>query len=116
MLLPMARDRLVAGRLAGQTEPGRLDYRLPVLVARYRRGQTITRAENLKAEEIIETWRERLMNISWFMRSLNEYLARRAKMEETPEASDFTAIQQRIREMVSKRIKPNDEAPTTPST
>ena len=47
-------------------------YSVPVLVARYRRGETTSQAENLKAEEIIETWRERLMDFSWFMRSLNE--------------------------------------------
>ena len=55
---------------------------VPVLVARYRRGETTSHAENLKAEEIIETWRERLMDISWFMRSLNEFLAKRANQED----------------------------------
>ena len=129
-------------------------YSIPVLVARYRRGETTSKAENLKAEEIIETWRERLMDISWFMRSLNEYLARRgneednctghfwesrfksqallddaavlacmsyvdlnpvrAKMAETPEASDFTSIQQRIRELAPKQAKPIDAVPNTP--
>jgi REP element-mobilizing transposase RayT len=58
-------------------------YSVPVLVSRYRRGETSSKAENQKAEEIIETWRERLMDISWFMRSLNEHLARRGNEEDS---------------------------------
>ena len=38
----------------------------------------------------------------------------RAKMADTPEASDFTSIQQRIREMAPEHVKSSDEAPTTP--
>ena len=38
----------------------------------------------------------------------------RAKMAETPEASDFTSIQQRIRELAPKPTKPIDKAPITP--
>ena len=56
-------------------------YREPLPIQRWREGSA-SAAEQAIAEELIESWRKRLADISWYMRSLNEYLARRANAED----------------------------------
>jgi hypothetical protein len=56
-------------------------FRLPMLIERWRNGSA-GGAENAVAQEIIALWRSRLHDLSWFMRSLNEHLARLANAED----------------------------------
>jgi REP element-mobilizing transposase RayT len=56
-------------------------FRLPPCVQRWKRGEA-SQAEADLAECFIERWRSRLLDISWFMRCLNEHLARRANAED----------------------------------
>jgi REP element-mobilizing transposase RayT len=121
----------------------KLLFKGTLLVDRYTKGECVRQAEEDKAREAIESWRERLADISWYMRCLNEFVAREANREdgckgrfwegrfksqalldergllacmayvdlnpiraglcETPEASDFTSIQERIREFVDRK-------------
>lgn len=57
-------------------------YKGHALSQRFKLGDTLTQAEFNKLSEIVETWRERLMDISWFMRRLNEFVSRQANYED----------------------------------
>ncbi len=52
------------------------------LSQRYLQGVALCEAELRKLEEMVEMWRERLMSVSWFMRCLNEPIARLANAED----------------------------------
>jgi hypothetical protein len=54
-----------------------------VLVDRYRSGQNPSRAERDALSQLVSKWRERLSVINWFMRCLNESVARRANQDES---------------------------------
>ena len=54
----------------------------PLLVQRRLAGESLTTAESATVKEIAAIWRNRLHDISWFMRCLNEHIARRANAED----------------------------------
>ncbi|HEY4366451.1 MAG TPA: transposase [Steroidobacteraceae bacterium] len=53
----------------------------PILIERWQQGLCV-QGERAAAEHLIELWRGRLCDVSWYMRCLNEYLARRANAED----------------------------------
>ena len=56
-------------------------FKLPLLIERFQEGLTGD-SENLAVQKILAQWRERLSDLSWYMRSLNEHLARLANAED----------------------------------
>lgn len=56
-------------------------FRAPPVIERWHSGEA-SPAERAVAEQLIELWRKRLTDVSWYMRTLNEYLARRANAED----------------------------------
>jgi REP element-mobilizing transposase RayT len=57
-------------------------YKSNVLVDRYRNGEEISGAEIQAVNTVVNGWRQRLHDISWLMKNLNEYVARKANRED----------------------------------
>jgi len=111
-------------------------FKGPLLIQRYRKGEALLDFERDTIADIVKVWREKLASISWFMRCLNQPIARQANLEdgctgkfwesrfsskalksmealiscmtyvdlnpvragiaETPEASEYTSIRERL--------------------
>jgi hypothetical protein len=54
-----------------------------ILVDHYKAGEKLNAAYMLRINEIVDEWRSRLYDISWFMRNLNEFIARKANKEDS---------------------------------
>ncbi|MES9986748.1 MAG: alpha-amylase family glycosyl hydrolase, partial [Candidatus Thiodiazotropha endolucinida] len=57
-------------------------FSLPVIIQRYRSMEIISKAERDMVSELVTKWRKRLHDISWFMRCINEPIARQANQED----------------------------------
>jgi hypothetical protein len=52
------------------------------LTQKYLRGDELSPGERITFDETVEIYRQRLYDISWLMRNLNEYIAREANKED----------------------------------
>ena len=57
-------------------------FKGPEVVQRYRAGGSLSDAEYAVLSDYAESYRERLGDLSWYMKCLNEYIARRANEED----------------------------------
>ena len=57
-------------------------FKGPLLIQRYREGDALSTAERSTVDEIVNVWRNKLASISWFMRCLNQPIARQANQED----------------------------------
>jgi REP element-mobilizing transposase RayT len=57
-------------------------FKGPLLIQQYQSGKPLNAAQKSTVHDIVRVWRERLASISWFMRCLNEFIARQANAED----------------------------------
>ena len=57
-------------------------FKGPLLIQRYRSGESLTPPERSTVSDIARVWRRKLASLSWFMRCLNQPIARQANLED----------------------------------
>ena len=57
-------------------------FKGPLLIQRYRSGEPLSPPERATVSDIARVWRGKLASLSWFMRCLNQPIARQANLED----------------------------------
>ena len=57
-------------------------YQGTLLSQKYQRGDKLSKGECISLDETVKIYRQRLYDISWLMRNLNEYIAREANKKD----------------------------------
>ena len=57
-------------------------FKGPLLIQNYRNGEALKPCERATMADIVAVWRSKLASISWFMRCLNQPIARQANLED----------------------------------
>ena len=57
-------------------------FKGPLLIQNYRNGEALKPFERAAVSDIVNVWRSKLASISWFMRCLNQPIARQANLED----------------------------------
>jgi REP element-mobilizing transposase RayT len=57
-------------------------FKGPLLIQNYRNGEDLKPFERAALSDIVNVWRSKLASISWFMRCLNQPIARQANLED----------------------------------
>ncbi len=156
VVLHINRDQALNSSALEVCEKWHLLFKGNDLSSKFVNGDVLSQTESRQLNDKIEQWRNRLMDISWFMRCLNEPIARqanqedkatgrfwegrfksqalldekalaacmayvdlnpvRSKMADTPESSDHTSIQQRIKTSSSSEHQDPNNLDQQPST
>lgn len=82
VVLYVDRDQAISWTESEVAERWHRMFSVPHLVERFLHGIELTQVEQKLVLDLINTWRERLMDISWYMRCLNESIARKANQED----------------------------------
>jgi REP element-mobilizing transposase RayT len=82
LVLRLAPDRAQRWSDREVVERWRRLYRGPAFVARFLDGLPLDAGDTTQLADCIARWRSRLCDLSWFMRCLNEYIARMANAED----------------------------------
>ena len=56
-------------------------FKGPLLIQRYLNGESLSSPERATVSDIVRVWRKKLSSISWFMRCLNQPIARQAILD-----------------------------------